>query len=422
MAEVKKKFSELDPGSVPFEGTETIAAVQGGITKRGTISGIHGAGWWDKLKAAFVDFVAPEALHANDADTSGGETSAELHNAGALTGTAPLSAIPAQLTGKNAATATSAAKLTNARTITLTGNATGSTSFDGSGNVSISVTVGYASAAGSAGYATSAGTSGACSGNAATASKATKLTNARTINGVLFDGSANITVADSTKAPLASPALTGTPTAPTPATATNNTQIATTAFVKNQKYEPNRGTGDYSTALGASSNASGVSSTALGVLSKASGVYSTALGRASNASGDFSTALGYGANASRDFSTALGYGAVADRDHQITIGTKFVYFRFASTETEATVYNALSPWLNPAAGNAQGAMGSSASYNPVNGEWFHFSVTHLTRAASTTISLRGIANDAAGGSGVKNIRSGEPTPIGSNLAICTVRY
>lgn len=34
-------------------------------------------------------------------------------------------------------------------------------------------------------------------------------------------------------APKASPALTGTPTAPTAAAATNNTQIATTAFVKN---------------------------------------------------------------------------------------------------------------------------------------------------------------------------------------------
>lgn len=37
---------------------------------------------------------------------------------------------------------------------------------------------------------------------------------------------------DSTKAPLNSPALTGTPTAPTAAVGTNNTQIATTAFVK----------------------------------------------------------------------------------------------------------------------------------------------------------------------------------------------
>lgn len=37
-------------------------------------------------------------------------------------------------------------------------------------------------------------------------------------------------------ATLASPALTGTPTAPTAATATNTTQIATTAYVKNQSY------------------------------------------------------------------------------------------------------------------------------------------------------------------------------------------
>lgn len=37
---------------------------------------------------------------------------------------------------------------------------------------------------------------------------------------------------DVEKAPLASPALTGTPTAPTAPAATNNTQLATTAFVK----------------------------------------------------------------------------------------------------------------------------------------------------------------------------------------------
>ena len=45
-----------------------------------------------------------------------------------------------------------------------------------------------------------------------------------------------ITNALATKAPLASPALTGVPTAPTAATATNTTQIATTAFVKAQGY------------------------------------------------------------------------------------------------------------------------------------------------------------------------------------------
>lgn len=41
---------------------------------------------------------------------------------------------------------------------------------------------------------------------------------------------------DTTRAPLASPTFTGTPTAPTPTTADNTTKIATTAFVKAQGY------------------------------------------------------------------------------------------------------------------------------------------------------------------------------------------
>lgn len=44
------------------------------------------------------------------------------------------------------------------------------------------------------------------------------------------------------RAPLSSPALTGTPTAPTPATGDNSTTIATTAFVKAQGYTNNVGT------------------------------------------------------------------------------------------------------------------------------------------------------------------------------------
>lgn len=60
----------------------------------------------------------------------------------------------------------------------------------------------------------------------------------------LMDGTAAVGVAtkmaredhrhptDTTRAPLASPAFTGTPTAPTPATNDNSTKLATTAFVK----------------------------------------------------------------------------------------------------------------------------------------------------------------------------------------------
>ena len=51
-----------------------------------------------------------------------------------------------------------------------------------------------------------------------------------------IDSKLATTTASSTYAPLASPALTGTPTAPTAATDTNTTQVATTAYVVGQGY------------------------------------------------------------------------------------------------------------------------------------------------------------------------------------------
>jgi hypothetical protein len=75
--------------------------------------------------------------------------------------------------------ADSAAKLTTARKISLEGDATGSTSFDGSADVSIQVDV------------LSADVSATCTGNSATA---TKLETARNINGVTFDGTKDIMI------------------------------------------------------------------------------------------------------------------------------------------------------------------------------------------------------------------------------------
>ncbi len=84
-------------------------------------------------------------------------------------------------------TANTATKLETARTISLTGDATGSATFDGSADVSITVDV------------TSADTAAACSGNAATA---TKLATARTIaftgdatGSLSFDGSKDVSSA-----------------------------------------------------------------------------------------------------------------------------------------------------------------------------------------------------------------------------------
>ena len=98
----------------------------------------------------------------------------------------------------NAGTAT---KLQTARTIGLSGAATGTaTSFNGTANITIPVTsldasklTGTASinTTGNARTATSATTATTCTGNAATA---TKLQTARTINGVSFDGTKNIEI------------------------------------------------------------------------------------------------------------------------------------------------------------------------------------------------------------------------------------
>lgn len=63
----------------------------------------------------------------------------------------------------------------------------------------------------------------------------------------------------STKAPLASPALTGTPTAPTAAAGTNTTQIATTAFVTNAVGTATAGALQYKGTVSAESTITGAS-------------------------------------------------------------------------------------------------------------------------------------------------------------------
>ena len=121
-------------------------------------------------------------------------------------------------TGALTGNADTATKLKTARTIN-------GTSFDGSGNITTANwgtarNIGIVNSDGT-GTAVTVSVNGsgninlklpatikaALTGNAATA---TKLATARTINGVNFDGTANITVADNTKLPLAGGTMTGT--------------------------------------------------------------------------------------------------------------------------------------------------------------------------------------------------------------------
>lgn len=140
------------------------------------------------------------------------------------------------------ATAGTADKLATARTISMSGAVTAAAqSFDGSANITFTVTA-------------LDGTK--VSGTIPEATKATQDGNGSVIHttyaklsGAAFTGTVTVggaevvvttditdmltkTEAASTYAPLASPALTGTPTAPTAAKGTATTQIATTAFVQ----------------------------------------------------------------------------------------------------------------------------------------------------------------------------------------------
>lgn len=130
------------------------------------------------------------SLTGGSAATSGQYVSGVTVSGHAVTVTK--AALPTTISG-NAGTAT---KLAAARTISLSGDVTGSTTFDGSADVTIAATV------------------------------------ADDSHNHIISNVDGLQTALNAKAPLASPALTGTPTAPTAAASTNNTQVATTAFVK----------------------------------------------------------------------------------------------------------------------------------------------------------------------------------------------
>lgn len=167
MAEpVYKKITDLDVLSTALDGNETLPIVKSGKTYKRSWANLFGSGWITSLLAAFSAFVAPDALHATDADTLEGESKDVLHAAANLTGALNLAVIPAQLTGKNAATATYA-------------NTAGSAPANGGTSAACS---------GNAATATTATNALACSGNAATATLATNASNAHVYHGVSPDG------------------------------------------------------------------------------------------------------------------------------------------------------------------------------------------------------------------------------------------
>lgn len=136
-------------------------------------------------KDVFVTYPAEKAVSLDTSDNVvvGGSITATTFS-GELSGNAA--------TATNATTATA---LATARSIGLTGDVSGSANFDGSANISITATV------------------------------------ADDSHNHIISNVDGLQTALDAKAPLASPALTGAPTAPTAVAGTNTTQIATTSFV-----------------------------------------------------------------------------------------------------------------------------------------------------------------------------------------------
>jgi hypothetical protein len=166
-----------------------------------------------------TDTVSLNATSANTANTIVSRDGSGNFSAGtitaALTGTASAATLAADAT-----------KLATPRAIEVSGAVTGTANFDGSAAINIVTT----------------NTADPTITLAGDLSGAVTLTNlaSGTLTATVADDSHNHVISNvdglqaalDAKAPLASPALTGVPTAPTAATNTNNTQIATTAYVQ----------------------------------------------------------------------------------------------------------------------------------------------------------------------------------------------
>ncbi len=87
----------------------------------------------------------------------------------------------------------------------------------------------------------------------------------------------------------------------------------------------------YSMATGRETRASGSQSTAMGYKSSATGVSSTALGNSTTASGEASTASGYNTTASGVYSTAFGASTTASGTYTTAIGNTTIAKAYAST-------------------------------------------------------------------------------------------
>ena len=214
----------------------------------------------------------------------------------------------------------------------VNGNVTGDVTGDVTGNVS--------------------GSSGSCTGNAATA---TKLETARTINGVSFDGSQDITIAATASSTFSSDITVHSLTV-----GRGNSDIATNTAVGYEALVANT-TGDQNTAVGYEalpSNTTGYHNTALG--------YQALEG---NTSGLNNTAVGYqalGNSSVGDKNTACGTEALQDCTSSESTAVGFEALRSATTGINTALGTQAGRQVTTGTGNIIiGSTDGAGGYSPV---------------------------------------------------------
>ncbi|MCZ2484981.1 beta strand repeat-containing protein [Aquirufa antheringensis] len=263
---------------------------------------------------------------------------------------------------------------------------------------------------------TATGFTGALTGNATTATladAATKLAATKNINGVAFDGSADITVtADATTLTGIVPITKGG----TGSSTKNFVDLTTAQTIAGQKtFSEDSYFNGVRIGKGASNNIqnTAIGYTALG--SNTTGEGNTAIGfqgQMSGTSGSSNTSLGFAAlidNTTSSGNTAIGYQALQKNtgDNNIAIGTNTMYLALNSTRNIVVGSNALETNANGAANNIIMGVNSmrvatSASENVAIGNEAGSTFTNETRntllGASTNISA-GVSNATAIGYG-----------------------
>ena len=194
------------------------------------------------------------------------------------------------------------------------GNSTNATNDGGGNNIAAT-------------YATQSALSSGLAGKANTSGTYSGLTVGNATNATNDGGGNNIANTYATQSALSSGLAGKANTSGTYPNITVGTATNATNIIPNEKGVVNPAgrkadsvVGDYSTALGYNSTASGLASIALGTSSTASGAYSTALGREANAANVSTTALGATANASSAYATALGNNSTASGSYSTALG------------------------------------------------------------------------------------------------------